>query len=144
MTSDNVDRNDNNKWVYSINDAPLVNPQGIPYVYEIQEENFEITSTFYKSPVYDQNTLTVTNTGIWIYNNKNPKYMIIVNKDIINEDGQFATAEDFHKIKLDINNEHNFQIVLKQLNRTITNNGTALVESYSGYSGNIFNGVVIS
>ena len=35
-----------------------------------------------------------------------------------------------------------FQIVLKQLSRTIINNGTTLSETYSGYSGNEYHGIV--
>ena len=142
LTSNNVDKDDNNKWVYSLNDVPLTDAQGNPYNYTIQEESLSLTTSFYKTPVYSQDSLTVINTGIWVYNNQNPEYVIIVNKDIINKNNQPATKEDFDKINLNTENDIKFQIVLKQLNRTITNNGTNLSESYNGYSGNEYHGLV--
>ena len=125
-----------------MNDVPLTDAQGNPYNYTIQEESLSLTTSFYKAPVYSQDSLTVTNTGIWVYNNQNPEYVIIVNKDIINKNNQPATKEDFDKINLNTENDIKFQIVLKQLNRTNTNNGTNLSESYNGYSGNEYHGLV--
>ena len=140
LTPNNAMANNSDKWAQRIDNVPLFDIQGNPYIYEIEEDLADINQNFYFDAIYDQDNLTVTNIGIWVKNNEYPEYMIIVNKDIINKNNQIATADDFNKIKL--NNNQEFQIVLKQLSRTIINNGTTLSETYSGYSGNEYHGIV--
>ena len=140
LTPNNAVVNTLYKWYQRIDNVPLYDLQGNPYTYTIEEDITDINSNFYFDAIYDQKNLTVTNIGIWVKNNNYPEYMIIVNKDIINKNNQMATVDDFNKIKL--NNNQEFQIVLKQLNRTIINNGTTLSESYNGYSGNEYHGIV--
>jgi hypothetical protein len=142
LTPNNAMANSPDKWAQRIDNVPMYDTLGNPHTYTIQEDLTDINQNFYFDAMYDQDNLTVTNIGIWVKNNEYPEYMIIVNKDIINQNNQPATKEDFDKIKLDINNNQEFQIVLKQLNRTIINNGTTLSESYSGYSGNEYHGIV--
>ena len=112
------------------------------FIYEIQEELYGATKNFYVEPDYDQSTLTVTNTGIWVSSDELPEHMIIINKIIINKNNQIATSRDFNKIKLNINEKQPFQIILKELNKTIVNKGTYLEEVYTSYSGNVYNGLV--
>ena len=142
LTPNNAMANSPDKWAQRIDNVPMYDALGNPHTYTIQEDLTDINQNFYFDAMYDQDNLTVTNIGIWVKNNEYPEYMIIINKDIINQNNQPATKEDFDKIKLDINNNQEFQIVLKQLNRTIINNGTTLSESYSGYSGNEYHGIV--
>ena len=138
--SPNNTTNSTDIWSKRIDNVPLYDTIGNPYTYTIEEDLADINSNYYFDAIYDQDNLTVTNIGIWVKNNTTPEYMIIVNKDIINKNNQFVTQEDFNKIK--ISNNQEFQIVLKQLNTIITNNGTTLSESYSGYSGNEYHGIV--
>ena len=140
LNSNNAVTNASYKWTQRVDNVPMYDTQGNPYVYTIEEDINDINSNFYFDAIYDQSNLTVTNIGIWVKNNNYPEYMIIVNKDIINKNNQTATIDDFNKIKL--NNNQEFQIVLKQLNRIIINNGTTLSESYNGYSGNEYHGIV--
>lgn len=99
---------------------------------------------FYETPIYDQSKLTVTNVAQFIptTSNEHPEYKIIIHKDIVDKDNNIADSEDFEQVALDINDTYNFAITLKELNRIVTNTGTSLVESYNGYSGNVFNGIV--
>ena len=105
---------------------PKYDEDGNLYNYTIEEK---ITSTLqnnYQSPVYNQTTLTVINKIIPpVFH-----YKITVTKDIVNNNNQKANTNDFNKIKLNINNTYNFQIVLKEVSA-----------NYS-YTGNIYNGVV--
>ena len=140
LNSNNAMSNAFYKWTQRVDNVPMYDIQGNPYVYTIEEDTADINSNFYFDAIYDQPNLTVTNIGIWVKNNNYPEYMIIINKDIINKNNQPATVEDFNKIKL--NNNQTFPIVLKELNKTIINNGTTLSESYSGYSGNEYHGLV--
>ena len=142
LTPNNAVANTLYKWYQRIDNVPLYDLQGNPYIYTIEEDTNDINSNFYFDAIYDQSKLTVTNIGIWVKNNNYPEYMIIVNKQILNNNNQIATSEDFDKIKININDIYEFPIILKELNRTITNNGTTLSESYNGYSGNEYHGLV--
>ena len=142
LNSNNTIENFSYKWTQKVENIPLFDTLGNPHIYEIQEDYSNINSNFYYDAIYDQKTLTVTNIGVWIKNNSLPEYFISVSKDIINNDNQLISTEDLEKIKLNTNDIFEFPIILKELNRTITNNGTFLVETYSGYSGNEYHGIV--
>lgn len=144
LNSSNTVAGDNNKWQITVA-VPQYNNYREEYAYTIREDTSNVNLRyFYDTPLYDQNTLTVTNTAQFIptESNEHPEYKIIVNKDIIDENGNTADANDFNQVALDINDTYNFAITLKELNRTVTNSGTSLVESYNGYSGKVFNGIV--
>ena len=134
-----------NTWTQKVTSVPLYDERGNQHTYTIREDENNINlKNFYGKPVYNQSTLTVTNKGTFIPTESDEfaEYKIIVHKDIINEKGNPATSEDFDKVALDSNDTYNFAITLKQLNRTVTNTGTKLLESYNGYSGKVFNGIV--
>ena len=137
---------DNNTWRQRIANVPLYKIDGTPYIYTIQEDTSNTSLRyFYDSPIYNQNTLTVTNTAQFIPTDPNglkTSYKIIIHKDIVDENNNIADAEDFEQVALDVNNTYNFAITLKELNRIVTNNGTTLSEVYNGYSGNLINGIV--
>lgn len=125
--------------------VPKYDSNGIPYIYTIQEdENNRNLIYYYQEPIYDQDNLTVTNTAVWLPVNPDdlPEYMIIVNKEIINNNNQVATQQDYEKIKLNINTPYQFPIILKELNKTLSAGPTSMLESYSGYSGNEYHGLV--
>ena len=147
LSSSNVLSSDSNKWQMTDIAAPKYDANNNPYVYTIQEDTQNRNIMYYYiEPVYDQNTLTVTNTAVFIpmHSNNTPryKYKIIINKEIINNSGEIVIDNDFNKIDLNSGNIFKFPIVLKQLNTELTTGETGMIESYSGYSGKIFNGVV--
>lgn len=144
MTNSNAISTDSNKWTITTT-VPERDQYRNILTYTIEEDTTNVNLRyFYETPVYDQSKLTVTNTAQFIptSSNEHPEYKIIVHKDIIDENKNIADSEDFEQVALDINDTYNFAITLKELNRQVTNTGTSLVESYNGYSGNVFNGIV--
>lgn len=53
-----------------------------------------------------------------------------------------ASAEDFSKLDLNVNSTYQFPIILKEMNRTVSKVNNQLIESYSGYSGKTYQGIV--
>lgn len=144
INTGNVVSGDSNKWQISVN-VPKYDTNGVEYIYTVREDTSNVNLRyFYDAPIYDQDTLTITNTAQFIptETNEHPEYKIIVHKDIVDKDNNIADSDDFEQVALDINDTYNFAITLKELNRQVTNTGTSLVESYNGYSGNIINGIV--
>lgn len=144
MTSSNAIATDSNKWTITTT-VPERDQYRNILTYTIEEDTTNINLRyFYETPIYDQSKLTVTNTAQFIptTSNEHPEYKIIIHKDIVDKDNNIADSEDFEQVALDINDTYNFAITLKELNRIVTNTGTSLVESYNGYSGKVFNGIV--
>lgn len=133
---------DSNTWSTTVKNVPKADANGTPYSYTIQEDvNNENIKHFYETPVYNQETLTVINKAIYVAD-KEPEYSITISKDIVNENNQAATDSDFAEIKLNPDDTYSFPIVLKELNKTVSIQNNQLVETYSGYTGNQYNGVV--
>lgn len=144
MTSSNAISTDSNKWAITTT-VPERDQYRNLLTYTIQEDTSNVNLRyFYETPIYDQSNLTVTNTAqfIPVESNEHPEYKIIVHKNIIDKNENIVDANDFNQVCLNINDTYNFEITLKELNRTVTNTGTSLVESYNGYSGNVINGIV--
>lgn len=142
MSSENALSTDENTWQVTVNNMPKYDSDGNPYSYTIEEDTSnQNIQNFYQSPSYNQETLTVINEAIFDSASK-PQYTITFTKDIINEANQSATVSDFAELKLNYNDTYNFPIVLKELNKTVSTQNNQLVETYSGYSGNQFNGIV--
>lgn len=146
LSASNAVSGDSNSWRKTISNVPKYDSNGVLYTYTIQEDiENENIKYFYVTPTYDQSTLTVTNRAIYVppvTQNGYLYYVITVKKEIINNDNQKAMALDFEKLKLDINSTYQFPIVLKEMNRTVSKVGKQLVESYSGYSGKTYQGIV--
>ena len=145
LTNANADISDPNTWKVSLS-VPMYDDNGNEYVYTIKEseENLSLEYYYYE-PYYEQELLTVTNKGNWLPPVKaedDPIYTITITKEIVNKNNEIASAEDFLKLKLNIDDTYNFPIVLKQLNRSVSKGETSMIESYNGYSGNIYNGIV--
>lgn len=145
-TNDAVSAN-NNKWCEIAKEIPIYDSNGNAYVYTIIEnENDPNLQYYYNPPYYNQDTLTVTNTGIWLQIKPDSLepiiHKIIINKDIINANGSTVIANNFKKLNLNPTATYSFPIVLKQLNRTLSKDETTMIETYNGYSGKIFNGIV--
>lgn len=136
-----------NKWNEIAREIPLNDNDGNPYVYTIMEdeENTNLQYYYYQ-PIYNQDTLTVTNTGVWLEldaESTEPVFhKITVTKNIVNTSGTALTSDDFEKLKLDSTATYYFPITLKQMNRSISKGDTGMIESYQGYTGNVFNGIV--
>ena len=144
LTESNKNANNSNIWELNI-DVPEKDSNGNLYKYTIREdENNRNLVYYYQEPIYDQDNLTVTNTAVWLPVNPDdlPEYMIIVNKEIINNNNQVATQQDYEKIKLNINTPYQFPIILKELNKTLSAGPTSMLENYSGYSGNEYHGII--
>ena len=126
-------------------DAPAYDTNGNKNTYTIKENTNNINLMYYyNDPIYDQNTLTVTNEAVWlpVKSNSNPEYRITILKEIINKDNVLATANDFNKVKLNINDTFEFPIILKELERTLTKGESSMIETYGDYTGNIYRGIV--
>lgn len=145
LNSTNALETDENKWQIINIKVPKYDSNGNEYIYTIQEdENNSNLLYYYQNPIYNQDTLTVTNTAVWleVKDNSIPEYRIAIVKEIINDSGSIANSDDFAKIKLDSTATYNFPIVLKQLNTVLSKGETSMLEDYEGYSGNIYNGIV--
>lgn len=145
LTSSNAITGDSNTWRTTVS-VPQYDKYRNELTYTIQEDEAnENIKYFYVTPTYDQSTLTVTNRAIYVPGiepNSYPSYTITIKKEIINNNNQKATALDFEKLKLDINSTYQFPIVLKEMNRTVSKVNNQLVESYSGYSGKTYQGIL--
>ena len=145
LNSTNALETDENKWQITNIKVPKYDSNGNEYIYTIQEDenNFNLLY-YYQNPIYNQDTLTVTNTAVWleVKDDSIPEYRIAIVKEIINDSGSIANSDDFAKIKLDSTATYNFPIVLKQLNTVLSKGETSMLEDYEGYSGNIYNGIV--
>ena len=145
LNSSNAMSGNSNSWRTSVS-VPKYDSNGVEYIYTIKEDTSNTSiKYFYETPIYNQSTLTVTNKAQFIptYVNGLPtSYKIIIKKEIINENNVIANEEDFNEVALNINDKYNFVITLKELNKTVTNTGTKLQESYSGYSGKEITGIL--
>ena len=127
-------------------EAPTSDANGNKYVYTIieDESNLNLQYYYYKGD-YDQSTLTITNTGIWlppITPDEIPTHTISIEKTIVNSNNQIANSTDFFKLNLKNSNNCNFVITLKQLNRVVSKGPTGMIENYQGYSGKLFTGII--
>ena len=147
FTNMNADINNSNVWKSTIS-VPMYDANGNECVYTISEDESNLfLDYYYYEPYINQNTLTATNVGVWlppidIDMNDPATYTIVLGKEILNENDEIATEEDFWKLKLNIDDTYEFPIVLKEMNRTISRGETGMIESYEGYTGNTFKGVL--
>ena len=148
LTESNKNTSNSNIWELNI-DVPEKDNSGNSYRYTIKEdENNSNLIYYYQKPKYNQDTLTVTNTGSWIVldMNNNPlyQYKIMFQEEILNNLGNIASKDDFDKLKLNFEDTYEFPVILKQLNKTLSKGETSMVETYSGYSGNEYHGIVVN
>ena len=147
FTNMNADINNSNVWKSTIS-VPMYDANGNECVYTISEDESNLfLDYYYYEPYINQNTLTATNVGVWlppidIDMNDPATYTIVLGKEILNENDEIATEEDFWKLKLNIDDTYEFPIVLKEMNRTISRGETGMLETYEGYTGNTFKGVL--
>lgn len=145
FTSANMIGENINVWESTIN-VPNIDENNNKCIYTISEDESSLElEYYYYEPYINQNSLTAINVGIWLPAVEIgiiPEYSIVAGKEIINKDNEIATDEDFWKMKLDIDNTYEFPIVLKQLNRILSKGQLGMEESYEGYSGKEFKGIL--
>ncbi len=138
-------RNNKNAWEMIVKDVPLYRTDGVPYKYTIKEEFTPYMKLNYLEPEYSKDSLTVVNTAFYVPDTKDefPEYKITLHKNIVNKQNETATANDFNKIKLDINDTYNFPIILRAYEREIINNGKEQIyEKYGDLTDTIYHGIV--
>ena len=145
FTSANMIGGNINVWESTIN-VPKFDENGNEYIYTISEDetNLEL-GYYYYEPYINQSSLTAINVGVWlppIDIDVTPEYSIIVGKEIVDENDEIATAEDFWKLKLNIDDTYEFPIVLKELEKVLSKGNTSMEEEYEGYTGNVIHGVL--
>lgn len=133
------------RWRVTLTDLPKYDANGALFDYTAREDTSNINiKNFYLEPTYQVESwktpkeISITNRAIYLPQ----KYTISFSKDIVNDNNQAATDFDFAKINLNPDDTYSFPIVLKELRKTVSVQNDQLVETYSGYTGKQYNGIL--
>ncbi len=136
---------DDETWAKTIS-VPICDSARNNFIYTIEEHPSDYMKINYNSPVYDQDKLTVTNGTFFDTKNEIPHYTVTINKNIINNQNNPVTTDDFTKIKLDPFKTYEFPIVLRAYEHEVVNNKKDPIFELNGnnLTGITYRGIVTS
>ena len=116
-----------NTWTKTVS-VPIYTDTGSLATYTIKENNNENVSLYYREPSYNQESLTVTNTGVFVDIGK--RHKLTLKKQILNP----SNISEFNQ-----NDEYNFFFTLLELERTFEKTSSGMKENYGDYTCKTYN-----